>query len=239
MPEISEGSNVFFAQMTSGGKTSASFQAKWTSTSASFTRYRYVWLEIDGRSFEIRSNELGGANSTFNKTITGLDPGMTYYWEATLGWAELEGDITYSSWAVVGGSFTTSPAIDPWSWSKSNGSATDTQTANAYSLLVGKRLVDYGFPYKVWNDLVDKIMDMRELADAAGQWMTDGGRYRTYDQCKVMSGDTLSAAIYNSVKVQVGSIKSTGIYDVSPGDKLTGSHITTLASVLNEIIADL
>lgn len=131
------------------------------------------------------------------------------------------------------------PALGQWSWEVSNGSATDTQTQIAYSILIGESPVNAGFSHLVWNDFVDKIKEMRKhFGD--GTWDRDGGNYLSYDDCHVSRGDTLSASLYNSAKHQISSIKSTDIADVYRNDdKLTGYHIVHLTDVLNAIIKEL
>ena len=71
-----------------------------------------------------------------------------------------------------------------------------------------------------------------------GVWDTVGGKYLTASACKAAAGDTLRAAAYNSIKVNVGNIQSTGIPDVSPGDEITGYHIIHMVDVLNNILSE-
>ena len=93
------------------------------------------------------------------------------------------------------------------------------------------------FSYKVWNDFVDKVSETR-LAVLGKDWSVAGNSYLSKSRCYVYQGDTLSADIYNSVKYNIGSLRSTGIQDVSKGDKLTGYHIIHIADVLNDLISD-
>ena len=137
------------------------------------------------------------------------------------------------------GSFTTDTAtvpIEPWSWTSSNGEATRTQTQNAYKVLTGD-LEASNFSHYVWNDLVAKVLEMREAKGHT--WDTGGGQYLSASRCRVAAGDSLSAEIYNAVRYNIGSELSTGIYDQDPGDEITGYKIDHLTEVLNEIIAGL
>lgn len=166
-------------------------------------------------------------------TLTGLEPNteyaINYRGLSDYGMGPYMPDPVYA---------TTEPesVVEPWSWTSSNGSATAAQTKNAYSILLGNRVAD-DFSHNVWNDLIDKIVEMREAQGLS--WTTNGGVYLTASECKVSSGDTLTAEIYNSMKVNVGSISSTDIQDVEPGDEITGYHITHVVDVLNDIIGGL
>lgn len=163
-------------------------------------------------------------------TLIGLSPNtryaINYYGKNSYGTGPYMPSPVYA---------TTEPEIlvDPWSWTASNGAATATQTRNAYAILQGTRAAD-DFHHNVWNDLVDKVVEMREALGYS--WTTDSGRFPSASGCKVSAGDTLSALKYNALKTNIGSIKSTGIQDVDAGDEITGYHIVHLTDVLNEII---
>lgn len=62
------------------------------------------------------------------------------------------------------------PMITPWSWSASNGEATDAQTSNSYSSLISEGLVE-SFHWKVWNDFVNKVNEAR--VETGQAWKTD------------------------------------------------------------------
>lgn len=170
--------------------------------------------------------------SSRNYTLDGLTPNtryaINYYGKNSYGTGPYMPSPVYA---------TTEPEIlvDPWSWTASNGSATATQTRNAYAILQGTRAAD-DFHHNVWNDLVDKVVEMREALGYS--WTTDSGRFPSASGCKVSAGDTLSALKYNALKTNIGSIKSTGIQDVDAGDEITGYHIVHLTDVLNDIITD-
>lgn len=241
MPSASEGSNVFTANIVDTGADYIEFQASWVSSSHSFMYERYVKLQINGHgTIIIESNEVGGANSTFYEIVDGLEPNTTYSWKATLGWGDANGGQTYSTWAVVSGTFKTDSLIqiEPWSWSKSNGSASATQTQRAYDILKGNVSVGEGFSYKVWNDLIDKIIEVRDARkDIAVSW---DNAYATEAKTRASSGSSLSATRFNSIRYNINNMKGVGdIPYVSSGDRLYGKYITSLVDTLNKIIDEL
>ena len=229
---------AFSAGFRNIGETDADFYADFTGGDSSFSGYRYVDLVLNGnRAYNIRSNERGGGSSSFDETITNLTPGTRYSWEAQLGYD----DGTGMTWLEIydSGSFTTDePAvqIDRWSWTRSNGSATNAQTQRAYDVLMGDITAD-NFAHEVWNDLVDKVAEMRSAKGYT--WDRAGGTYPSASGCKMYAGDRLTADAYNGVRYNIGSVESTGIYDQSPGDPITGYKIYHLTEVLNIIIDDL
>ena len=229
---------AFSAGFRNIGETDADFYADFTGGDSSFSGYRYVDLVLNGnRAYNIRSNERGGGSSSFDETITNLSPGTRYSWEAQLGYD----DGTGMTWLEIydSGSFTTDePAvqIERWSWTRSNGSATNLQTQRAYDVLMGDITAD-NFAHEVWNDLVDKVAEMRSAKGYT--WDRAGGTYPSANGCKLYAGDRLTADAYNGVRYNIGSVESTGIYDQSPGDQITGYKIYHLTEVLNIIIDNL
>ena len=88
---------AFSASFSSITETSARFRASFTGGDSGFSYYRYVRLDIDRDTYEIRSDSAGGSSSSFSETIRGLDPGTTYDWEAQLGYEDASGSITWLS----------------------------------------------------------------------------------------------------------------------------------------------
>ena len=202
-------------------------------------RYFNIFIVDSGKKTVAEMGWTKYTAASFTKTLSGLQKNSTY----TVGvWIASAADG--SDCLRVGGQrkFTTL-SYTLWSWTSSNGAATAAQTQMAKRILDGDLalLVDgpsntNGFSHLVWNDFVDKVMEMRKLKDKAGQWHVDGGKLFDYEQCKVKAGDTLSAHIYNSVKTQIGSIMATNISDVETDeDPLTSYNILHLATVLNQI----
>ena len=128
--------------------------------------------------------------------------------------------------------------VEPWNWNAANypdkaEGASKAQTNRFYQVLTEAALPENGFSYRVWNDLVDKVA---EVIEAYGNsWYAYSGYGK--EGCKVNSGDTFSAAKYNEVRYQIGSILSTGITDRVAGDEILGSYITVLTDNINTIIS--
>lgn len=194
----------------------------------------YEEYEIDGDYESTEEDEVD--IFSFSQSIKNLSADTTYYWCATIGYGDY-GDIKWTGTTDDGEFTTKSPPLDLWDWTVSNGSATASQTQRAYDILMGSVPISDGFSHKVWNDFVDKVMKMRSYKDD-GTWDTIGGDYLSYSECRVSAGDTLSADIYNSTRLQIGQVIGTWV-DVSPGDEIFGWHIINLAEKLNEAIIEL
>lgn len=229
---------AFSASFSSIRETSARFTASFTGGDASFSRYRYVALDVGSDYYEIRSSSAGGSSSSFSRTVSGLSSGTRYTWHAQLGYDNGSG-ITWLS-LTASGSFTTAKAqlgVDPWSWTASNGGASAAQTRNFYSVLRGTLPADPGNVSRlVWNDLVDKVLDLRSALGMG--WDTVSGRYLSASGCRVSAGDTLSARKYNSVKYNIGSVYPTDLADAAAGDEITGTHVLRLTETINTIISN-
>lgn len=156
-------------------------------------------------------------------TFSGLDSGTEY---------DIFVEITAPGWTIVVELETTAEtdavSVEPWSWSSSNGSASASQTKKAYSAVSNKGSLG-DFSYLVWNDMVDKV---QEILDANGDtWNT---KYASYSATKMSSGDkTLTAKRFNSLRYNIGLRYSTGITEVSRGDRVYGSYFITLANCIN------
>lgn len=226
---------AFSASFSSITEASARFRASFTGGDSGFSYYRYVRLDIDRDTYEIRSDSVGGASSSFSETIRGLDPGTTYDWEAQLGYEDASGSITWLS-IYDSGSFTTdstAPAIDLWSWSSSNGEASSSQTRAARNAMDNEEPAE-NFPHEVWNDIVNKVQEALDASGLSWERSSSQGATLSRSGCLMSSGDTLlTAAMYNSVKYQIGQGNgSDGIY-VDLEDEFTWSHIESLTDYLN------
>jgi hypothetical protein len=214
-----------------GGKN----QLTWTISglSSAFTSANYTSVGITANRFTV------GGVSSLTGIVDAVSPGG--YPSDTITCAP--GTYTFWGFALVpAGTFwpcgsatvTVTSPITAWSWSDSNGSATAAQTATAYAAITNKGKTN-DFSYIVWNDLVDKI---NEAVTAAGSMWTS--TYASLDSTKMTPSDkTMNAVRFNSARLNVGAHYSTGLSEVSKGDKMLGSYFVTLASKLNEWIATL
>ena len=118
--------------------------------------------------------------------------------------------------------------IDKWSWTSSNGSATDEETQAAYYAIMNKGLTSK-FSHLVWNDMVNKV---KAVLDRIGKpWNTT---YATHDDTLMSDSDTvLTATRFNSLRHVIGIYYSTGISEVAKGDPVLGSYFIILANSLN------
>ena len=207
-------------------------------TSHAYTR-NFHWnigTSESNREYDGSSTSAPHAGST-SYTFTGLSPKTKYYILVDVM------DHNDEEWfAEFTGSITTAGlSLAYWSWTSSNGSASNTQTRNAYTALTtGGPVSD--FSYRVWNDFVDKINECRK---AAGYGWSE--YYLSLDDTKMSSGDKMMTAYrFNSAKENIGSLYSTGIYYppnnkpyVDSGDPVRGRYFTDLTDVLNEWIESL
>lgn len=118
--------------------------------------------------------------------------------------------------------------IDKWSWTSSNGSATDEETQAAYYAIMKKGLTSK-FSHRVWNDMVNKV---KAVLDRIGNpWNTT---YATHADTLMSDSDTvLTATRFNSLRHVIGIHYSTGISEVAKGDPVLGSYFIILANSLN------
>lgn len=170
---------------------------------------------------------LGGKISSGGTyTFSGLKAGTTYNISVSItapGWTRVvELDTTAE---------TDSPSIEPWSWSRSNGNASASQTSAAYSAVRNNGSLS-SFSHLVWNDMVDKV---REILDAKG--LAWSNNFASYSATKMSYGDkVLTAARFNSLRYNIGLHYSTGINTVRTGDTVYGWYFTTLANCINNWI---
>lgn len=230
----------FYCSGVSAGKNDASIDITFTGGDPSYERRRCIRLTVYGTSYQgsvYDSTNVGGSSSYFSVHIYGLTKATTYYFSAELGY--YTNGVAQWTGTTCNGSFTTagsSIVVAKWSWSASNGTATASETQNAYKVIQGTLSSEY-FSSKVWNDIVDKVALVRTAMSYT--WDTNNLKYFTADNCKVSSGSTLSAKVYNSVKYNIGSIAATGIQDVSPGDEVLGKYFTAITNAINVAIDNL
>lgn len=171
---------------------------------------------------KLRAKVSSGGDYSF----TNLSPGTEY---------NIDVKITAPGWTITVELSTTEStdgvSVEYWSWTSSNGSASASQTRRAYSAVCNNGSLG-DFSYLVWNDMVDKV---QEIIDANGEsWHTN---YATYAETRMSAGDkTLTAKRFNSLRFNIGTRVSTGIYEVSRGDTVYGWYFETLANCINKWI---
>lgn len=129
-------------------------------------------------------------------------------------------------------------AVDKWSWSAPNGSASKQQTSDAYSAVVNK-YDTRNFSHLVWNDMVDKVY---EIILASTKWWDS--TYATYNDTKMHSAPyELTAVMFNSLRNNIEIVANrinlgytTGIGRVYPNDEVYGYYFTTLTDYMNDCI---
>lgn len=221
--------------------TSAVLEFEFTGGDSNYSDYRPLRLTISGTGYTNRvfdSDNKGGGSSYWSISVSGLEPGTTYSVSAQLGYYTGSAVSWLSLYAT--GEFTTrsssSSAVDLWSWTSSNGSASDAQTKAALDVLQGTRTADE-FSHLVWNDLVDKIAEAREARpDISVGW---DNAYATKTNTKADAGDTLSARRFNSIRYNINNMKGVSVPYVSAGDEILGSTIISLVDTLNRVIGEL
>lgn len=125
-----------------------------------------------------------------------------------------------------------------WNWDESNGTATAEQTQNFRRFLLGELPCEH-FYAEVWNDIVNKVAEMRDAAGLGWDTNPGGTSYLPQAACYAAPGEPFRPDVYNGVRFQVGSIKGTQVTDRVPGGEITGYHILRMVEVLNEIISEL
>ena len=122
----------------------------------------------------------------------------------------------------------------PWSWEKSNGSATAAQTKKAYTALMEKGST-HDFSHWVWNDLVENT---NALLAQNGQSWSDA--FAGYDDTLIPEDGVLTARRFNSLRFNILNSGWPWAYnperpdylgreDVQPMDLVYGSYLLELA----------
>lgn len=156
-----------------------------------------------------------------------------------LVWCEMHSSYGDCYWteARLAGSADKPPE---WSWSHSNGSATDEQTTIAYDAITGNGLLS-DFSHEVWNDMVNKVLAILDYADSSWtEYDSNGNTYLSYEDTLMSDDDTqLTAERFNALRFNIGSRYSTGINPVDTGDEVYGWYFTQLTEKINEWIASI
>ena len=130
-----------------------------------------------------------------------------------------------------------------WSWAGNDLSATDSQTAAAYTAVTELLSTD-NFSYKVWNDMVTKVGEFLEYTEYYSEKIgTNNFGFTSTSKCSTVlsqakmtsSSRTLTADRFNALNCCIYKMNATGIGKVSKGDTVKGSYFTTLMTKLNAI----
>lgn len=204
-----------------------------------YTTYSYSGGSDSGTS----TGSSTSSDKNWVKTLSGLTPGTTYTITARLidsNTGRILQTVTLNATTEKDGQ-----AVTLWSWSASNGSASASQTQAARDAVAGHGAVE-DFSHLVWNDMVDKVAEMRNAAGLSPVW---NPTYLTQSNTKMSSTDkTMTAARYNSLRYNIGLYKSFADsadslinYDSvvavkNPGDDVIGSDFLDLMIGLNAAI---
>ena len=218
-------------------QTSFTFNVYGVAGAASYWKYFRAFVSLNG--VQVYSSSWTQYTSNFSVTASGLNAGTTY----TISVYTATSSSGANATALSGPSSVTTSKnqIALWSWSASNGSATNYQTQAAYTAISNNGKMT-NFSYLVWNDLCAKVNEC--IAAAGSTWWTNMGPSASatpsYDSTLMSSSDkTLTAARFNALRGNVSGRVSTGINPVSPGEKVYGSYFATLVDSLNSWIANL
>lgn len=173
-----------------------------------------IWVRISKGEFVYLQTLDAVADVNVNVTI----PNTGYYDIAILAY-----NSTYTSTAAMENQYINiAPKPAAWNWNET------PQRQSAYMALTAKgKTTDFSFD--VWNEFIEKV---KELETYVGQTSEN------LDNAKSAETDkTFAAQKFNLV---VSAIKAMNsgllIVDKSPGEKVYGEYIVTMAEKLNEII---
>lgn len=130
---------------------------------------------------------------------------------------------------------------EPWYWNTSNGNASATLTKQSYNALMNKNTTTR-FSHIVWNDMCDKIVEIREYLGFSS-WNNTYGSYENtkmdyYD--KILTASRFNALRYNVDTAidasKLGNNQKTGISLVSKGDPVYAWYFTTITDCINKLI---
>lgn len=213
-------------------------------------------LTYQGRMFRLTQDGLTGTSDT-----VALTPGEAYRFGILL--AEDMADPV-----KVGNSYTydytglkygfslplQNPSIpSKWSWEKSNGQASKTLTVNAHDAVTGNGYCK-NFSYLVWNDMVNKVLEImrgycaRYDADSVEGntvWpvftTSSGTSFLNYGSTKMTSTDkVMTAKRFNSIIYRIDEVNRSEEYSApsyaDAGDAVLGEYFIEIANAINGAI---
>lgn len=161
--------------------------------------------------------------------LTGLKPNTEY----VINYEGINSSGVAGGYMSSGRHFTTLSLY--WSWTSSNGIATDLQTIAAYNAVTNNGILT-DFSYLVWNDMCNFILTVMQTKGHS--WISSQFGL-TFNETLMTSDDKyMTAARFNSLRYNVGRIYSTGISEVSKGDIIYGSYFVDLMDKVNEWIEE-
>ena len=231
---------------------SADMSAKLTGSNSSYTGYRYIrfWIQDPATAYsttwEFESVSQGGSSSSWSETITtcgpvDLEPETTYKWAARLG-ELVNGEIVWSDDVTDSGTFVTlaSDVEKPelWDWEALSAYSTyydilmgdsPAATVNASGKLTACYLL-----CTVWNAMCGKVYSMRRYRGKSwNSSILSFGETEMPNDDKALTADRL-----NSLLLNVDSIVSTGLSQVSPGDVVKGRYQIVIMQKCNQAIEE-
>lgn len=201
---------------------------------------RYIKWRIYPSTTVVATSYLGAnVSSGGTATITGLSPNTTYQISAEIFWTDGSTGEWYSKIQLSDGITTTNSTgtiPSKFSWTKSNGTATATQTATAYTAVTTNGYTT-DFSYLVWNDIVEKVNEIITYLD--GDWLT---KYASLANTKMTSTDKdMTAVRYNSLLYNIWAYCITDIsafnsLKQNKEDDVLGSYFTNIVTYINNTI---
>lgn len=183
---------------------------------------------VNGRdrgSTSLRAYASSGAGSIFVE----LDPGTAYEIMAVVTAPDWTTPVVFTETAETD----EAPTVQPWSWTSSNGSASDSQTRRAYEAITSRGKTS-DFSYLVWNDMVDKVKEIQTSRECI--W-NDG--YATYSDTKMSVSDRkLTAKRFNSLLRNIDRYYDTEMSYVARWEPIYGSYFISLTELMNEWIGE-
>lgn len=183
------------------------------------------------------SDDNSGDGSNFSITYE-VTAGVTYYIWYRHKSITATGKITVY---LVSPEESETTTVEPWDWEIGTGSDRD----KAYQAITSNGDVD-DFSYSVWNELVDKVLEVIEADPNESVWFTEsnnGTVYLSENSTKMTSSDkVMTAKRFNALRYNIGSrgsAPSTGIADKSTGETVYGEYFIILADCINGWINNL
>lgn len=238
------------ASINKGTVTSTSISVSVTSmtTSSKYNKRVYFYLQngivsspSNGKYFTYKDI---GTDASVSYTYTGLSPNTWYTPYVKVVDLNTGDQLGFDKYWISGGMQTSTPSVTPWYWDRQNytNGASVSLVKMAWQALEQKGYCS-SFSYLVWNDLIKKVIEMREGAGKSS-WSTsnsDGTKtYLSSNATKMSSTDkNLTAARFNAFRWNIGTVISTGIEDKKVGDFVLASDFITLVNYLNQAINNL